>query len=131
MKDKYKICPKCGLNTCYQVIQIETEDEPAYMFDNCHCGYNKGIYDQGKEFDDTDFYKDNQEAQEAKKYLNKLKGNRERVKKFRAKNERKRISIDYIPEDFENNLKAVCELMGTSQAKALNELMIKFLKSKK
>lgn len=131
MKDKYKICPKCGLNTCYTVIQIETEDEPAYMFDNCPCGYNKGIYDQGKEFDDTDFYKDNQEAQEAKKYLNKLKGNRERVKKFRSKNERKRISIDYLPDTFESNLKQVCELMGTSQAKALNELMLKFLKSKK
>lgn len=131
MKDKYKICPKCGLNTCHTVIQIETDDEPAYMFDNCQCGYQDNIYDQANEIENKDFYKDNPEGLEAKKYLNKLKGNRERVKKFREKNERKRISIDYIPEDFEDNLKQVCEIMGTSQAKALNELMIKFLKSKK
>ena len=131
MKDKYKICPRCDMNTCYQVIQIETEQEPSYIFDNCQCGYQKTIYAQVNEHENKDFYKDNQEAQEAKKYLNKLKGNRERVKKFRSKNERKRISIDYLPGDFESNLKQVCELMGTSQAKALNELMIKFLKSKK
>lgn len=131
MKDKYKICPKCGLNTCHTVIQIETDDEPAYMFDNCQCGYQDNIYDQANEIENKDFYKDNPEGLEAKKYLNKLKGNRERVKKFREKNERKRISIDYLPGDFESNLKQVCELMGTSQAKALNELMLKFLKSKK
>jgi hypothetical protein len=131
MKEKYKTCPRCDMKTCYTVIQIETDEEPAYMFDNCQCGYHDNIYEQVNEYENKDFYKNNQEAQAAKKYLNKLKGNRERVKKFREKNERKRISIDYLPGDFENNLKQVCNIMGTSQAKALNELMFQFLKSKK
>ena len=57
MKDKYKICPKCGLNTCHTVIQIETDDEPAYMFDNCQCGYQKNIYDQVNEYENKVGYR--------------------------------------------------------------------------
>lgn len=128
MKTKFKTCPKCGLNTCYSVVQVETEDETAYLFDNCQCGYNKSIYNQDNEIENKDFYKDNPEGLEAKKYLNKLKQNRDSVKKFREKNERKRITIDYIPDDFESNLKQICEVMGTSQAKALNQLMIEYIK---
>ena len=128
MKTKFKKCTKCDLNTCYTVAQVETEDETAYIFDNCQCGYNKSIYNQVNEIENKDFYKDNQEGLEAKKYLNKLKQNRNSVKKFREKNERKRITIDYIPDNFESNSKEVCELMGTSQAKALNQLMIEYIK---
>lgn len=54
--------------------------------------------------------------------------NRERVKKFRKTNKVNRITIDPIPEDFEANLKKVSEITGLSQGKALNQLMIEFIK---